>query len=66
MAYATAGGFKPVHAVTMHAIQLLPVLAWLLSFTSWTERRRLTVVVLVTAVYAAAAAVIILTNLQAL
>jgi hypothetical protein len=42
------------------------VLAWLLSFTSWTERRRLSIVLLATAVYAVVAAAIILTNLQAL
>jgi hypothetical protein len=65
-AYATGGVLKPSHAVTMHAIQLLPVLAWLLSFTAWTERRRLLVVLLAAVGYAALAATIILTNLQAL
>lgn len=65
MAYAIGGTLKPTHAITMHAIQLLPVLAWLLSFTSWTERRRLSVVLLVAAGYVAMAAMIILTNLQA-
>jgi hypothetical protein len=65
IAYATGGTLKPTHAIAMHAIQLLPVLAWLLSFTSWTERRRLSVVLLVAAGYVALAATIILTNLQA-
>jgi hypothetical protein len=65
MAYATGGTLKPTHAVAMHAIQLLPVLAWLLSFTSWTERRRLSVVLLVAAGYVALVATIVLTNLQA-
>jgi hypothetical protein len=45
-AYATGGTLKPTHAVTMHAILVLPVLAWLLSFANWTERRRMGVVLL--------------------
>jgi hypothetical protein len=40
LAYTTAGGLKPVHAVTMHAILAVPGLAWLLRFTEWPERRR--------------------------
>jgi hypothetical protein len=43
-AYATGGVLKPTHAVTMHAILVLPALAWLLSFTDWSERRRVQVV----------------------
>jgi hypothetical protein len=45
-AYATGGTLKPTHAVTMHAILVLPLLAWLLSFTDWTEQRRLGVTLL--------------------
>jgi hypothetical protein len=45
-AYATGGTLKPTHAATMHAILVLPVLARLLSFVDWTERRRLAVVLL--------------------
>src|SRR5438067_4786111 len=41
LAYTTAGGLKPVHAVAMHAILVLPALAWLLRFTSWPESRRM-------------------------
>jgi hypothetical protein len=44
-AYATGGALKPTHAVTMHAVLVLPLLAWLLSFTNWSEERRLRVVV---------------------
>jgi hypothetical protein len=44
-AYATGGTLKPIHAVTMHGILVLPALAWLLSFAQWSERRRLAVVV---------------------
>jgi hypothetical protein len=43
-AYATGGTLKPIHAVTMHAILVLPALAWLLSFATWSERRRVLVV----------------------
>jgi hypothetical protein len=40
LAYNTAGALKPVHAVAMHAILVLPALAWLLRFTGWTEQQR--------------------------
>lgn len=39
-AYDDAGSLKPAHATTMHAILILPAIAWLLSFTPWTERTR--------------------------
>jgi hypothetical protein len=32
--YATGGTLKPTHAVTMHAILILPALAWLLSLAT--------------------------------
>ncbi len=51
-AYATAGSLKPIHAATMHAILVLPALAWLLSFVNWAERRRVQVVVLGSVGYA--------------
>lgn len=40
-AYATAGFLKPLHAVAMHAILVLPGIAWLLGFTGWGPARRL-------------------------
>jgi hypothetical protein len=40
LAYTTAGALKPLHAVAMHAILVLPGLAWLLRFTDWSEQRR--------------------------
>ncbi|MDQ0377766.1 hypothetical protein [Amycolatopsis thermophila] len=40
LAYTTAGSLKPVHAVALHAILVMPALAWLLRYTSWPERRR--------------------------
>lgn len=51
LAYTTAGSLKPVHLVAMHAILVLPALAWLMRFTSWTERRRTRVVALVALAY---------------
>ncbi|NYI88044.1 hypothetical protein HNR02_001367 [Amycolatopsis endophytica] len=38
LAYTTAGSLKPVHAVTMHAVLVVPGLAWLLRGVP--ERRR--------------------------
>jgi hypothetical protein len=61
-AYATGGTFKPTHAVTMHAILVLPVLAWLISFANWTETRRTRVVTLGTASYLVVAAVVSIQN----
>jgi len=52
-----AGVMKVPHAVAMHAIQVLPVLAWLLSFTALPERRRLGLVWAATAGYGALVAV---------
>ncbi|WP_217428164.1 hypothetical protein [Microlunatus speluncae] len=43
-AYATAGFLKPLHAVALHAILVLPGLAWLIGFTGWDAGRRLRVV----------------------
>jgi hypothetical protein len=37
LAYTTAGALKPAHAVPMHAILIMPGLAWLLSKTKWPE-----------------------------
>ncbi|MGH9245418.1 MAG: hypothetical protein ACRD29_14105 [Acidimicrobiales bacterium] len=52
-AYTTAGGLKPLHAVAMHAILVLPALAWLLRFTDWDERRRVRLVRVAAVIYAA-------------
>lgn len=51
LAYTTAGALKPVHFVAMHAILVLPALAWLLRFTDWPERRRTNVVWAAAAAY---------------
>jgi hypothetical protein len=44
VAYETAGFLKPAHAVTMHAILVIPALAWLLSFTRWSENQQINIV----------------------
>jgi hypothetical protein len=49
--FGVAGQMKVPHAVALHAIQVLPALAWLLSFTTLAERVRLRLVVLATAGY---------------
>ncbi|MFI6515973.1 hypothetical protein ACIBF1_10480 [Spirillospora sp. NPDC050679] len=54
-AYHAAGALKPAHAVTMHAVLVLPALAWLLTFTRLPEARRVRAVAIATALYAAAA-----------
>jgi hypothetical protein len=44
IAYTTAGFLKPAHAVTMHAILVIPGLAWLVSFTRWSDNQQLKLV----------------------
>ena len=61
-AYATGGSLKPIHGVTMHAILLLPGLAWLLSFLDWNELHRTRVVVMAAALYMFIAALVVLTT----
>lgn len=57
-AYTTAGSLKPLHAVAMHAILVLPALAWVLRFTRWPEAHRLRVVVIAVVADAVLTAVI--------
>ena len=65
-AYATGGIFKPTHAVTMHAILVLPLVAWLLSFVNWTERRRLRIVLLGATGYVVVAGAVAVENVVGL
>jgi hypothetical protein len=58
--FGTAGMMKVPHAVSMHAIQVLPGLAWLLSFAAIGEGRRLTLVRAATLGYVALVAVSVL------
>ena len=53
---------KPTHAVTMHAILVLPMLAWILSFAPWSERRRVGAVLAAAGGYIAFAGVVVATN----
>jgi len=54
---APAGVMKVPHAVAMHAIQVLPALAWLLGFAALGERRRVGLVWAAAAGYGALVAV---------
>ncbi|MEU4246264.1 hypothetical protein AB0F15_02525 [Amycolatopsis sp. NPDC026612] len=58
LAYTTAGSLKPLHAVAMHAILVLPALAWILRSTRYPEPRRLLVVRIAVAADAVLTAVI--------
>jgi hypothetical protein len=58
LAYTTAGALKPLHAVAMHAILVLPALAWVLRFTRWPEAHRMRVVVIAVVADAVLTAVI--------
>src|SRR5262245_52482477 len=60
VAYETAGFLKPAHAVTMHAILVIPGLAWLLSFTRWGENQQINIVRLSIVGYTLLALVIII------
>lgn len=59
LAYHVAGALKPAHAVTMHAVLVLPAIAWLLTFTALAEARRVRVVALASAAYGVAALAVI-------
>jgi hypothetical protein len=59
LAYATGGWLKPLHAVLMHGILVLPLLAWAISRTMWDEAtqarvRRAGIIVYAVAVVVAA------------
>lgn len=58
-AYNDAGSLKLAHATPMHGILVLPMAAWLLSFSRWSERTRLRIVWLAYASYALLVAVVI-------
>src|SRR6266540_4019989 len=58
--FGAAGVMKVPHAVAMHAVQVLPGLAWLLSFVAVRERRRLGLVGVATVGYVALVAVSLL------
>src|SRR5215471_15544098 len=49
--FAPAGNMKVPHALSLHALQVLPVLTWLLSFADWSEARRTRTVIVAAAGY---------------
>jgi hypothetical protein len=51
--FGEAGVMKLPHFFAMHAVQVLPVLAWLLGFSRWPKRRVVVLVVVATAGYMA-------------
>ncbi|WP_399889939.1 hypothetical protein ACGH7X_28625 [Streptomyces sp. BBFR51] len=55
-AYHSTAWLKPLHGVSLHAVLVLPVLAWLLSLTPWGETVRRRVVAGAVCCYAAAVA----------
>lgn len=50
-AYASTGFLKPLHGVSLHAVLVLPAVAWLLSHTSWSVETRQRLVRLAVAGY---------------
>ncbi|MGC0328666.1 hypothetical protein RKD23_001656 [Streptomyces sp. SAI-170] len=62
-AYAAGGFLKPVHAVSMHGVLVLPLLAWALSRVRWPEERRVRVVAAVSGAYAVAVVVALVVSL---
>ncbi|MFG2887163.1 hypothetical protein ACGFYV_33580 [Streptomyces sp. NPDC048297] len=55
-AYHSTAPLKPLHGVSLHAVLVLPLLAWLLSRTSWSERTRWRIVATAVGCYGAAVA----------
>ncbi|MFJ6088477.1 hypothetical protein ACIQI8_44765 [Streptomyces sp. NPDC092369] len=55
-AYHSTAPLKPLHGVSLHAVLVLPALAWLLSHTSWSEPTRRRIVATATGCYVAAVA----------
>jgi hypothetical protein len=64
-AYAMGGWLKPVHAVLMHGILMLPLLAWLMTRSNWDERRQLRGVYTAIAVYTLVVTVTLITAFNA-
>ena len=62
-AYAAGGVLKPSHAVLMHGILVLPLFAWFLTLTNWSERRQLNATVLAAGGYVLVAALTVTVNI---
>jgi len=65
LAYQLGGFLKPVHAVGLHGVLVLPLLAALLALTTWPESRRRRVVALAVAGYALLTVAALLVSLLA-
>jgi len=63
-AYTTGGALKPTHAITMHGVLILPALAWILSFATWNEQRRLAFVMIGAAGYLLLVGAVVSANLS--
>jgi len=50
--FGASGLMKLPHALSLHAVQVLPVLAWLLLFTNWSESQRTRTVIVAIVGYA--------------
>jgi hypothetical protein len=61
LAYDTAGRLKPLHGVALHAVLVLPGLAWVLGRSGWSEHRQLTAMRVAAGAYTALLAVVALT-----
>ncbi|MFD9432162.1 hypothetical protein [Streptomyces sp. NPDC060002] len=55
-AYHSTASLKPLHGVSLHAVLVLPALAWLLSRTPWSEAVRRRIVAAAVGCYVAAVA----------
>ncbi|MFI6353627.1 hypothetical protein ACIBJF_13420 [Streptomyces sp. NPDC050743] len=55
-AYHSTAPLKPLHGVSLHAVLVLPALAWLLSSSPWSDRTRRRIVATAVGCYAAAVA----------
>jgi hypothetical protein len=53
-AYHSTGPLKPLHGVSLHAVLVLPALAWLLSRTTWSQSVRQRIVAVAVGCYAVA------------
>ena len=62
-AYAAGGVLKPSHAVLMHGILVLPLFAWFLTLTNWSERRQLNATLLAAGGYVLVAALTVTLNI---
>lgn len=62
-AYSTGGVLKPMHAVTMHGILVLPLLAWLVSLAAESEPQRVKIVRVAAIGYGLLIAVVTAANL---